>query len=184
MALVLVLILLSLMGAGNWSPPAAPQAVDLHPSPTVTANLLLLAPPGTQPPPTSTPVIETLTPTQTLPPTPVPLTLEITLPPTESPTVTLTIEPTPVYARIRATKGGGAILREVPGGKGLTVLDNFSIVELLPETQELSGYTWSHVIAIQNGIRLEGWILQIVLDVATPPPNWQPSATPSFTPTP
>ncbi len=49
------------------------------------------------------------------------------------------------------------MLRETPGGKGITTLDNFTYVELLPETQDVSGYTWSHVVASPNGIRA-GWL--------------------------
>lgn len=191
LTLILVVILALLMSGGSWTPSfPAPQAADVTPLPisspmgTPTTKPLPVLPANPRPGASSTPLIETLTPT--LPPslTSLPITFEITLPPTETPTVTLTIEPTPVYARVHAEKGGGAILRQVPGGKGIAVLDNFSIVQVLPDTQEVSGYSWTHVIATVNGNRLEGWILQLVLEVATPVPNWQPSATPAFTPTP
>jgi hypothetical protein len=58
----------------------------------------------------------------------------------------MTIEPTPVYARVRVSRGGGAVLRQTANGKGITVLDNFSIVQVLPDTQDVSGTTWAHVI--------------------------------------
>ena len=77
------------------------------------------------------------------PPTPVPLTLEVTLPATDTPTMTLTFEPTPVYGRVHSSKG--VVLRETPGWKSLTTLDDFSIVEVLPDTQDVSNYTWAHV---------------------------------------
>ena len=184
--LVFVILLLNLMAGGNWNQAAAPQGADPTAPPTLTVNLPPVSQAGTQLRPSSTPVIETATPNSSplstegisLSPTAVPLTLEITLPPTDTPTVTLTIEPTPVYARIMADKGGGAFLRKDPNGKYLATLDNYTIVEVLPDTQEVNGVTWAHVIAIKNGVRMEGWILQVVLQVATPVPNWQPSATP------
>ncbi len=180
---VLVLVLLLLMSGGNWTPTLAGQT-----APTQASNLIANLPTATKATPDSgasaTPLIETLTPTATLPPTPVPLTLEVTLPATETPTVTLTIEPTPVYARVRVSKGGGAVLRETAGGKGITILDNFTIVQILPDTQDVNGTTWAHVIAMQNGNQLTGWMVQLYLDVATPVPNWVPSATPTTTLTP
>jgi hypothetical protein len=83
--------------------------------------------------------------------------------------MTLTIEPTPVYAQVHAQQGGGAVLRETPGGKGLVVLDNFEFVQLLPETQDVSGFTWAHVISTHNGLRLEGWVAQQYLELPTTP---------------
>lgn len=185
LAVVFVATLVILMSGGSWTPsfamqpPAAPPTSTASPSPTISVNL-----PPIVPQDSPTPVVDTATASSTLPPTPVPLTLEVTLPPTATPTITLTIEPTPVYARIKAGKGGGAILRTTPGGKGITVLDNFSIVQVLPETQDVSGTTWAHVIANVGGNPVNGWIVQLYLDVATPIPNWQPSATATITPTP
>jgi uncharacterized membrane protein len=185
-AIVLVATLVLLMSGGNWTPSFALEApnatstpLPASPPPTINVNL-----PPVLPADSSTPVVAVATSTATLAPTPVPLTLEVTLPATATPTITLTIEPTAVYARIRVSKGGGAVLRETPGGKGFTVLDNFSIVQVLPDTQEVSGTTWAHVIAMQNGNQLNGWIVQLYLDVATPAPNWVPSATAPSTPTP
>jgi hypothetical protein len=76
------------------------------------------------------------------------------------------------------------VLRATPAGKALTTLDDYSIVQVLPDTQDVSNYTWAHVIATQNGIRLTGWIVQLYVDIATPAPNWQPSAIPTLTATP
>lgn len=185
LAVVLVATLVILLGGGSGSPSFAmqpPQAANTPlapPSPTVDVGL-----PAILFESSSTPVVALATATATLPPTPVPLTLEVTLPATATPTITLTIEPTPVYARIRAHTGGGAILRATPGGKGITVLDNYSIVQVLPETQDVSGTTWAHVVASVAGNPLDGWVVQLYLEVATPVPNWQPSATTALTPTP
>jgi hypothetical protein len=99
------------------------------------------------------------------------------LPATQTPTITLTIEPTPVYAKISANEGGGANLRKIPNGKFLAVLENGTLVEVLPDIQEVTGVTWAHVVATKNGIRIDGWILQSVLVTSTPVVNWQPSAT-------
>jgi uncharacterized protein DUF389 len=186
-AIILVITLVLLMSGGNWTPSFASQPPDTaanlrpaaSPSPTINVNL-----PPILPAESSTPVISIPSATSTFPPSPVPLTLAVTLPPSPSPTITLTIEPTPIYARVRVSKGGGAVLRESPNGKGITVLDNFSIVQVLPDTQDVSGTTWAHVVAVQNGNRLDGWIVQLYLDVATPAPNWVPSATAASTSTP
>lgn len=183
LAILLVATLLILMGGTAWAPAFAFQPLGPTRTPQAPATVNANLPPILQAS-TATPVVDTATPTTAAPPTPVPLTLQITLPPTASPTITLTIEPTPVYARIRVGSGGGAILRAAPAGKGITVLDNFSIVQVLPDTQDVSGTTWAHVIANVGGNRMDGWVVQLYLDVATPAPNWQPSTTPTVSPTP
>ena len=189
-SLVLIVILVVLMTGGSLTPAAAKQGANAVPPPASNANPPPASTPqaALAPEPTSTPIIETQTPaksetpTETLEPTPVPLTLEVTLPDTETPTVTMTFEPTPVYGRVHS--GKGVILREKPAGKGMTTLDDFSIVQVLPDTQDVGGYTWAHVIASQNGIRLDGWIAQAYLDIETPVPNWTPTDTPTVTSTP
>jgi hypothetical protein len=95
----------------------------------------------------------------------------------------MTIEPTPIYAQVNAPRGG-AVLRETPGGDGLTTLDNFTYVQILPETEEFSGYTWAHVIALTNGDRREGWIVQQYLETASGGPTSAPAAPLGFTSTP
>ncbi|MGE5251352.1 MAG: DUF389 domain-containing protein [Bacteroidota bacterium] len=149
--------------AASLEPPTEAPVVDVLPSPTQAAS--------------KTPHVQTATPARV---TPVPLTLAVTLPATETPTITLTFEPTPVYARIGSDTGGGVNLRKTPNGTYIATLDNGSTVEVQPEVQEVSGTAWAHVIAVKNGKRLEGWILQSVLVMATPVPNWQPSSTPAL----
>jgi hypothetical protein len=143
---------------------------SLTPVPTATASPRQ---------PTSTPRVETATPTEGITPTAVPLTLDVTLPATETPTITLTIEATPVYGKIAAGEGGGVNLRQSPNGKYLATLDNNSIVEVLPGVEDVNGVSWAHVIATKNGIRIEGWILESALLYATPVPDWQPTTTPT-----
>jgi hypothetical protein len=109
--------------------------------------------------------------------TPATLVLEITLPVTETRTSTPIPEPTPIYAIIQAREGGGAYIRKEPGGKVLATLDNGAIVQILPETQELNGITWIHINATINEIRVDGWIIQSVLETATPVPVWEPTNT-------
>jgi hypothetical protein len=111
--------------------------------------------------------------------TPVPLTLNVTIPVTETRTTTPPPEPTPVYATVYAREGGGAFIRKEPGGSVLATLDNGSIVQVLPDTQELNGTLWIHAAVTRNDIRIEGWIIQNVLETATPIPNWEPSETPT-----
>jgi hypothetical protein len=110
--------------------------------------------------------------------TPVPLTMNVTLPATETRTSTPEPEPTPIYAVIRAREGGGAYIRSEPGGNVIATLGNGSIVQILPGTQEQNGVLWIQIVATRNDIRVEGWIIQSVLETATPVPNWEPSETP------
>ena len=117
-------------------------------------------------------------------PSPVPLTLEVTLPATETPTITLTIPTTPTYAKIAANEGGGANLRQSPGGKYVMTLLNGTIVETYSDFREVNGVTWVHVFVTLNGQRVEGWLLESVVAYATPAPNFEPSSTPTFGVTP
>ena len=124
--------------------------------------------------------VPTLTPSRT--PTPPP---SITIPSTLTYTATVTAEPTPIIALIRASEGGGAFIREKPGGIVLATLGNGSSVTIIPdEFQEVNNVVWLHVFAIVNEVRVEGWMIQAVLVTATPVPDWQPSATSPATSTP
>ncbi len=179
--LLLLVILVFLMRPGTGFALVSPQDAAAG---LATATLQLVAAPliestaGGQPTSLNgtaiAPTVETPTPFSPL--------LDVTLPPTETPTITMTIEPTPVLARVRVSRGGGAILYEKPAGNGYTVLDNFSIVEVLPDTMDVNQTIWAHVIANQNGNLREGWIVQLYLEFATPVPDWQPSPTAVFTP--
>jgi hypothetical protein len=189
--LIFVVVLVLLMTGGNWKLPSMPQSIAPTSIPTSTLNLPTVSTATSSPAAlseaSSTPVIETSTAvsvsdTPTI--TPVPLTLEVTLPPADTPTITLTIESTPVYARVNATQGNGANLREDPYGKFLIELDNGTIVEVQPDTQDVNGVIWAHVIANRSNQRYDGWVLQSVLDLAAPAPIGSPSSTPALTLTP
>jgi hypothetical protein len=142
------------------------------------------ASPGAPPSKTSSPRPEqattvvnsvTGTPSQTPPPT---LT-QATLAPTDTPTTTVTAEPTPIVAVIRASEGGGAFIREEPGGLVLVTLGNGSTVTVVPnDLQDVNGVIWVHVSAAVEDRRVEGWMIQTVLQTATPIADWQPSPTP------
>ena len=173
------------------------RSVGSLPEPTLPAATLTLAPlpsetPSPPAPPSATSVVLRPTETKSTPEetptatdesvTPVPLTLDVTLPVTETRTSTPAPEPTPIYAVIRSREGGGAYIRKEPGGNVLATLDNGAIVQILPDTQDYNGVLWIHVVATRNDIRVEGWIIQTVLETATPVPNWEPSETPTPTP--
>ncbi len=113
-------------------------------------------------------------------------TAQSTLPPTETSTSTITAEPTPIIAQIRAAEGGGAFIRETAGGKIIvTTLGNGSTVTIIPnDFQEVNGVIWVHVFTVVNDVRIEGWIIQSLLVTATPIADWQPSPTPDVTSTP
>lgn len=178
-AVLLVLLLVILMSGGNWQPTFAlrsqplPTVVASHSTPTTAA---LAGAPLNSP----TPFIETPSPAATVTPLFGEFTATLSL---ASPTITMTVGPTPVYAQVVADHGG-AVLRETPAGKGLTVLDNFEYVQVLPETQQVDGYTWVHVIATHNGVSTDGWMAQPYISVATPARTLLPAASPTGTPTP
>jgi hypothetical protein len=109
----------------------------------------------------------------------------VTLPPTRTFTSTVTAEPTPIIAQIRASEGGGAFIREKPGGKVLATLGNGATVTIIPnDLQDVNNVVWVHVFAIVNDVRVEGWMIQGVLVTATPIADWQPSPTLPVTNTP
>ena len=125
----------------------------------------------------ATPVIAA--PASTTSRTPRPTSTPATLPPTDTPTTTVTAEPTPILAVIRAAEGGGAFIREQPGGQALITLANGAIVTIIPnDFQDVNGVIWVHVFATVDDRRVEGWILQTLLQTATPVADWQPSPTP------
>lgn len=106
---------------------------------------------------------------------------------TERPTTTSTVtaEPTPIIGLIRASEGGGALVREKPGGKVLAILPNGSTVTIVPnDLQEVNRVIWVHVLALVNDVRVDGWMIQSVLVTATPVADWQPTPTLSITETP
>jgi hypothetical protein len=98
--------------------------------------------------------------------------------PAETFTPSITIEPTPIFARINSPEGGGAFVRKSPGGEYLLTLSNGFIVEVLGETEERMGVIWAKIAVERNGERLEGWIIQSLLMTATPVVNWEATGTP------
>jgi hypothetical protein len=140
------------------------------------------APPSTVPsdtpsPEQATPVIAA--PAGTASRTPRASSTPATLPPTDTPTTTVTAEPTPILGVIRAAEGGGAFIREQPGGQALITLANGATVTIIPnDFQDVNGVIWVHVFATIDDRRVEGWILQSLLQTATPIADWQPSPTP------
>jgi hypothetical protein len=128
------------------------------PLPTSTPTM---APPTLTPTPTETPVPPTATPSPTLTPSP-----------TETATPTYPPTPTPVYAFIHVLKSDGAVVREKPGfsGKYLRSYFNETLVIMLPDTVVADGVIWAHVIIASD--KTEGWMVQSLLLVATPAPNW------------
>jgi hypothetical protein len=120
--------------------------------------------------PSATPTI-TLTVTPTLTPVPPTITPTLTQTPTSTitPTITSTLTPTPILALIQAEDGLGALIRAEPGGQVIGSLVNNTLMQILPETVETETGTWVHVIAPDG---TEGWMLQTLLQIATPAPNW------------
>jgi len=157
---------------------------------------------ATPEPATATPTVYTPTPLPTITPSPVvaqasavigvptqtasiTLTPKATIKPSQTSTSTVTAEPTPIIGFVKAAEGGGAFIREQPGGKVIATLGNGATVTIFPnEFQEVNNVVWIHVFAFVNDVRVEGWMIQAVLVTATPIADWQPSATSEFTATP
>jgi hypothetical protein len=117
--------------------------------------------------------------TDVSPLSPEPTLTTVTLAATETSTSTVTAEPTPILAVIRASEGGGAFIREKPGGMVLVTLGNGSVVTIIPnDLQDVNSVIWVHVFTTVNEARVEGWMIQTVLQTATPVADWQPSPTP------
>jgi Domain of unknown function (DUF389) len=177
--IVLIAIVSSYTGFGNWimiqAGLATPDPVAVIAS---TSTPLAMPSPTQSPKPAlATGIISNLTGTPTQ--TPKPTLTTVTLAATETPTSTVTAEPTPILAVIRASEGGGAFIREKPGGTVLVTLGNGSTVTIIPnDLQDVNGVIWVHVFAIVNDTRVEGWMIQTVLQTATPVVDWQPSPIP------
>jgi hypothetical protein len=156
-AVALVGVIL-LIGIGGTGAAIGGQMGMPTPIPTVTHT------------PTPVPPTETLTPSP-VPPTET-LTPTITPTQTQTPTLTPSPTPTPVYAFINASSGDppGARIRNEPEGTVIRSYLNDTLVQVLPETEEVNGMVWVHILVVEDGT--EGWILQSLLLVATPPPNW------------
>ncbi len=134
----------------------APLAVPTY---TATATSTLTPVPPT-PTNTLTPIPPTLTPTITVTPTK-----------TSTPTKTYTPSPVPVYARIGPEQG--ALIRAEPGFSSPVLYPGIMqgvLVQLLGQPQEMDNYTWIKVLVIED--KREGWILETLLQIATPEPNW------------
>ena len=124
------------------------------------------------------------TPTSLIVPTATPIVIRTATPsptsmPSETYTITPTLVPTPAYAIMAASTGGGALLRTEPGsgsGTVIMVISNGILVEVLPETQLVLSTTWVK-IRVNN---VEGWVMQTVLAVTTQ----VPISTAAFTATP
>ena len=124
-----------------------------------------------EPTPTLVP-IPSNTPTKTSTQTP---SATYTLTDTALPSATL--EPTPAYAVITASSGGGALVRSEAGaGTVDAVLSNGITVEVLPDRQTVDAVDWVRI----RWNDVEGWVLSTVLS----PTTSTPTQTLTLTPTP
>lgn len=127
------------------------------------------------PVPSATLTVTPVPPTATLTLTPVPPTLTptLTLTATRTPTATFTASPTPLPVYALVSPDEGACLREEPSLQAKAVgpcLLKDTLLQILPETAEADGYSWVKAIVVQDG--RVGWVLQDLLLVATPEPQW------------
>jgi hypothetical protein len=179
--LIVIAVVVSFTGLGNWIvvqmgiAPPAPEPVGVTES-TSTPEAIPSSTRSPEPDQATAVVnASTAAPSRT----PGSTATAATLAETETPTSTVTAEPTPILAVIRAAEGGGAFIREQPGGQVLVTLANGSTVTVIPnDLQEVNGVIWVHVFSVIEERRVEGWMIQTVLQTATPVADWQPSPTP------
>ncbi len=93
------------------------------------------------------------------------------IPPTYTPTVTLTPLSTPVWAEIMALESNGVNVRSDPGynGRIVSTILNGTLVEVLSEVEVVDNITWVH---IRLPDQTEGWIVRDFLISSTPAPDW------------
>jgi len=93
------------------------------------------------------------------------------MPPTNTPTVTLTPLATPVWAEIMALESNGVNVRADPGynGRIVSTILNGTLVEVLPEVEVVDNITWVH---IRLADQTEGWIVRDFLISSTPEADW------------
>lgn len=179
--IALIAVIASYTGLGGWISQKTGLGAGPPESHPVAAATAL---PSPTPAVTFTPRLEptgviAVTSASTPSQTPKPTLTDVTLGPTDTPTSTVTAEPTPILAVIRASEGGGAFIRNQPGGTVLVTLGNGSVVTIVPDDlQDVKGVTWVHVFTTVNDTRVDGWMIQSVLQTATPVADWQPSPTP------
>jgi Domain of unknown function (DUF389) len=154
-----VLLLCVVMAIGLTGAGVVIETQAALPTPTVTPTLTAV-PTATV---TLTPVPPTVTPTQTL-----------TVTPSPTATSTITPSPTPVLAFVSAPEEfRGIVLRAEPGFAGaiLTTLSNGTLLQILSDNpMVVDNQQWVMVLDLERGI--EGWVVQGLLIVATPAPDW------------
>ena len=125
-------------------------------------------------PPTFTPSITPIPPTPTLSPT-IPT---ATSTPTATATASITPKPTPFYAEIAVSKEyAGAFIRSEPNLQSqiLTSLVNGTVIEILDPSPAFDeqGRNWLSIRFVnEDGQEQDGWIIENLLLIATPRPEW------------
>lgn len=175
--IILIAIVTLIFISGLWTliPAQINPFGGSTPIPSATPTGPLTPAPGLSPQPefSPTPLPPTDTPTATPSAT-------LVFPTPETPTATPSPLPTPIYAKIFTTKGNGVVVRVEPSGAILTSLVNGYLVEVLPGQQEYDRAIWAHIrFTTDRDGTVEGWVIQSLLIIATPAPNWQPTLTPS-----
>jgi hypothetical protein len=158
MLLLGILVVVGLSGAGVAF---GGQVALPTPIPSLTPTSTMTMTPSLTPSASSTPIPPTATPTWTVTPSITP-----------SPTLTFTPSSTPIFAIINAEEGGGAILRAQPGwgtDQVTSVLNGTTVQIINEKPAEVGNVLWLNV-RIPDG--REGWMLETTLLVATPAPEW------------
>jgi Domain of unknown function (DUF389) len=175
--IILIAIVTLVFISGLWTlvPAQYNPFAASTPMPSATPTGLAAPAPEFSPQPefSPTPLSPTDTPTATPSAT-------LVFPTPETPTASPSPLPTPIYANIFTDKDNGVIVRTEPSGPILTSLSNGWLVEVLPDKQDYDRKIWAHIrFTTPRDGTVEGWVIQSLLRMATPAPNWQPTLTPS-----
>ncbi|RLD02133.1 MAG: hypothetical protein DRI46_01265 [Chloroflexi bacterium] len=168
-SLVVILSIVAAIGLSSAGAIVTGKIAMPTPYPTLTQTPTPAPPSST---PTETPIPPTFTLTATVP--------TATTTPLPTATSSITPKPTPLYAEIAVSGGYGAYVRTEPKfdpTNVLTSLINGTVVEILdpsPTYDEESNYNWLNIrfYNVEDEKYQEGWIVQKLLVIATPPANW------------
>lgn len=86
-------------------------------------------------------------------------------------TVAPTLVPTPFYGLVFSPISDGVLVRVRPGGSSITTVQNGYLAQILSDPPiVLDGFTWIHVLIRAPNGDIDGWVLEDLIQTATPSP--------------
>jgi uncharacterized membrane protein len=95
----------------------------------------------------------------------------VVLSPTTFVTLAPTLVPTPFYGLVFSPISDGVLVRVRPGGPSITTVQNGYLAQILSDPPiVLDGFTWIHVLIRAPNGDIDGWVLEDLIQTATPSP--------------